>query len=51
MRKIWFALLFLAGGISQEMRNPLTCETTSARYQLWPGKRRQSTGSTDDEKT
>jgi hypothetical protein len=25
MRKIWFALIFFAGGISHEIRNPVNC--------------------------
>jgi len=25
MKKLWFALIFLAGGISQEIRNPVNC--------------------------
>jgi hypothetical protein len=26
MRKLWFALLFLAGGVAHEMRNPVQCQ-------------------------
>jgi hypothetical protein len=31
MKKIWFALLFLAGGISHEIRNPVSCQCISTR--------------------
>jgi hypothetical protein len=31
MKSLWFALLFLAGGIAHEVRNPLTCHTITAR--------------------
>jgi len=26
MKKIWFALLFFAGGLSHELRNPVQCQ-------------------------
>ncbi|WP_260397110.1 hypothetical protein [Variovorax sp. KBW07] len=31
MKKIWFALLFLAGGIAHEVRNPVSCHSISTR--------------------
>ncbi|WP_269759867.1 hypothetical protein [Variovorax sp. E3] len=31
MKKLWFALLFLAGGISHEIRNPVSCQCITAR--------------------
>jgi hypothetical protein len=31
MRKLWFALLFLAGGISHEIRNPVGCHCITTR--------------------
>ncbi|WP_413748859.1 hypothetical protein [Variovorax sp. Varisp62] len=52
MNKLWFALLFLAGGISQEIRNPVNCQCIPARQpQLPRPHRRQSSASTADEKT
>jgi len=33
MRSLWFALLFLAGGISHEIRNPFSCQCIPAREQ------------------
>ncbi|AGU51672.1 hypothetical protein VAPA_1c46040 [Variovorax paradoxus B4] len=26
MKKLWFALLFLAGGLAHEVRNPASCQ-------------------------
>jgi phosphatidylserine decarboxylase len=40
MRKLWFALLFLAGGIAHEVRHPVSCQCISARQLTGPGKRR-----------
>jgi len=31
MKKIWFVLLFLAGGISHEIRNPVSCQCIASR--------------------
>ena len=31
MRSIWFALLFLAGGLSHELRKPVNCESIVTR--------------------
>jgi len=39
MKKIWFALIFLAGGISHEIRNPTSCHSITARQPAGPGKR------------
>lgn len=39
MKKIWFALLFFAGGISHEIRNPVSCHCITARQFTGPGKR------------
>jgi len=44
MKSLWFALLFLAGGISHEIRNPLACTCLSVR-------RQSPRASTADEKT
>jgi hypothetical protein len=41
MRSLWFALLFLAGGLSHELRKPVNCECVVAR-QAGTAKRRQS---------
>jgi hypothetical protein len=40
MNKIWLALLFLAGGISHEIRNPTSCHCISVRRSVRPGSRR-----------
>ena len=37
MRKLWFALLFLAGGLSHELRHPLTCQCLVTRQAAGPG--------------
>lgn len=31
MRRLWFSLLFLAGGIAHELRNPVSCQCIAAR--------------------
>jgi len=31
MRKLWLALLFLAGGLAHELRHPLNCQAVTAR--------------------
>jgi len=31
MKKIWFALLFFAGGLSHEIRNPVQCQCITSR--------------------
>jgi hypothetical protein len=31
MRKLWLALLFFAGGVSHEIRNPFSCHCITAR--------------------
>jgi hypothetical protein len=41
MRKLWLALLFLAGGVSYEARHPLTCEGVPVRRQAWTGRREE----------
>jgi hypothetical protein len=43
MNRLWLALLFLAGGISQEIRQPVGCHCITVR--------RQSRDSTPDAKT
>ena len=40
MKKIWFALLFLAGGISHEIRHPVSCHAITARQRNAPDKGR-----------
>jgi hypothetical protein len=42
MKKLWLALLFFAGGIAHEVRNPLTCQCITARQFAGPGKRNSS---------
>ncbi|MET3460394.1 hypothetical protein [Variovorax atrisoli] len=31
MKKLWLALLFFAGGIAHEVRNPVSCQCISSR--------------------
>jgi len=31
MKKLWFALLLFTGEVAHEMRNPLSCQCTTAR--------------------
>ncbi len=39
MKKLWFVLLFLAGGVSHEIRNPISCQTISVRQFEGPRRR------------
>jgi hypothetical protein len=39
MRKIWLALLFLAGGIAHEIRNPFSCHCVTTRQAAQPADR------------
>ena len=41
MRKLWFSLLFLAGGMAHELRNPLNCQCVGARPVVGVVTRRQ----------
>lgn len=40
MKKLWFALLFFAGGFAHEVRNPVSCQCITAR--AFNGTRRRS---------
>jgi hypothetical protein len=40
MKKLWLALLFFAGGISHEVRDPLSCECITVRQFSGPARRR-----------
>ncbi|WP_296723769.1 hypothetical protein [Variovorax sp.] len=40
MKKLWFALLFLAGGFAQEVRQPTNCQCISTRSATGPSKRK-----------
>jgi hypothetical protein len=42
MRRIWFALLFFAGGIAHEVRNPVNCQLLSTRSGVELRKRKVS---------
>ncbi|NVM91525.1 hypothetical protein [Variovorax sp. SG517] len=33
MKKLWLALLFFAGGVAHEIRNPVNCLCISSRQQ------------------
>jgi hypothetical protein len=39
MRSLWLALVFLLGGISHEIRNPVSCLCIASRQATGPGKR------------
>ncbi|WP_301280762.1 hypothetical protein [Variovorax paradoxus] len=39
MKKLWFALLFFAGGFAHEVRNPVNCQCIAAREFTGPRKR------------
>ena len=39
MKKIWLALLFLAGGIAHEIRHPVSCHAITARARTGPDQR------------
>jgi hypothetical protein len=36
MKKLWLAMLFLAGGFAHEVRNPLNCHSISSRQLAGP---------------
>jgi hypothetical protein len=42
MKKIWLALLFFAGGVAHEIRNPVSCQCITARAPARSQKRRGS---------
>lgn len=43
MKKLWMALIFLAGGLAHELRNPLSCQCISSRAAVvWRAGRGQS---------
>ena len=39
MKTIWFALLFFAGGIAHEIRNPTSCLCITSRQPAEPKRR------------
>ncbi|SCK32183.1 hypothetical protein VAR608DRAFT_2793 [Variovorax sp. HW608] len=41
MRKLWFALLFFAGGMAHELRHPLSCQAISVRQGTDPRQRKR----------
>jgi hypothetical protein len=45
LRKLWLALVFLAGGFVQEIRHPTSCELITARQVVNATKRKRSTSS------
>lgn len=42
MKKLWFALLFLAGGWAHELRHPTTCLSIASSHSA--GARRRAGG-------
>jgi len=40
MKKLLFALLFLAGGVSHEIRHPVSCHAIGTRQPAGPRKHR-----------
>ncbi|WP_259652121.1 hypothetical protein [Variovorax sp. UMC13] len=40
MKTLWFALLFMAGGIAHELRNPVSCQCITARAATGAEKKR-----------
>jgi hypothetical protein len=40
MRKIWFALLFFAGGLAHEVRNPTSCHAIATSHATGTRRRR-----------
>jgi len=42
MKKLWFALLFLAGGFAHEVRQPTNCQCISTRSTTGPSKRKNA---------
>jgi hypothetical protein len=40
MKKLWLALVFLAGGVAQELRHPTHCSCITARQSAAPKRRR-----------
>jgi hypothetical protein len=40
LRKLWLALVFLAGGMVQELRHPTNCELIAARQVAGATKRK-----------
>ena len=40
LRKVFFALLFFAGGFAHELRNPITCELVTTRAESVLRKRK-----------
>jgi hypothetical protein len=45
VRKLWLALIFVAGGFVQEMRHPTSCELITARQVVGATKRKRSASS------
>ncbi len=39
MKKLWFALIFFAGGLAHEVRNPVSCQCITARQSTSSEKR------------
>ena len=41
MRRLWLALLFFAGGLAHEVRNPANCHLVAVRQGAEPRKRKE----------
>ncbi|MDH6167464.1 hypothetical protein M2282_002614 [Variovorax boronicumulans] len=42
MKKLWFALLFFAGGFAHEVRNPVSCQCIATREFVSARKRHRT---------
>ncbi|MDN8617894.1 hypothetical protein [Variovorax ginsengisoli] len=48
MRRLLFSLLFLAGGVAHEWRNPVNCQCISARQVIGAERGRRRRGALSD---
>jgi len=42
MKKLWLALIFFAGGLAHEVRNPVSCQCITAREFAGPDRKRRA---------
>jgi hypothetical protein len=43
MKKLWLALIFFAGGLAHEVRNPVSCQCITARQSSTGSEKRART--------